>query len=197
MSNVDGEQVPVLNIIGPVGVGKSSAAEAVSALLNRRAVAHAVIDLDFVRQVYPAPPSDPFQMAVGFKNLAAVWANYRAAGARCLIIPSVMESTDDFEKIAKAIPAAAVFIVRLTAPLEVNHARIRGRETTPESMAWHLNRATQLDRELSEKQLEHVTIDTDAKTPAEIAGEILNQWSARAEILRGPADGLPAYEASR
>lgn len=169
--------VPILNIIGPVGIGKSSVADAISEILQENKVPHAIVDLDNIRRSYPYPEDDQFNMAIGFKNLAAIWANYSEAGARRLIIPNVMEHPEDFDKIRSAIPGAILFVVRLEAPIEVNHARIRGREKTPESLEWHLNRSTQLSQELREKQLEHIIMDTSSKTPRDIAEEIVAKWS--------------------
>ncbi|HJQ08149.1 MAG TPA: hypothetical protein VJ836_01555 [Candidatus Saccharimonadales bacterium] len=171
--------VPVLNIIGPVGIGKTSVAFAISDILQSdhdEVLPHALIDLDDVRREWPAPEGDRFNMTLGFKNLAAVWRNYQEAGAKCLIIPSVMESPDDFDKIRVAVPGADIFVVRLVAPLHVNHERIRGREKSEGGLTWHLERSTQLARELEEKKLEHITIDTEGRQPDEIAREIVKHW---------------------
>ncbi len=171
------QHVPVLNIIGPVGIGKSSAADAISEILQYEyAYPHAVVDLDHVRRAYPAPSEDRFNMELGFNNLAAVWRNYCRAGAKCLIIPSVMESAEHLERICVAVPGAQLFVVRLVASLEVNHARIRGREKEINSLNWHLQRSTQLSRELAEKRLEHVLVDTEGKLPSDIGREIIGKW---------------------
>lgn len=175
--NQGDQRIPVLNIIGPVGIGKSSAADAVSQLLEYEYILpHAVVDLDHVRRVYPESKQDPFNMELGFKNLVAVWKNYRSAGAQYLIIPSVMESREHLDKIRTSIPGADIFVVRLSAPLEVNHDRIRGREKNIDSLHWHLQRSTQLAKELSEKQLEHVIVETEGKQPLDIGREIICKW---------------------
>ena len=75
-----------------------------------------------------------------------------------------------------AVPGSELFVVRLESSLEVNHARIRVREATPESMQWHLDRATQLHEELSTQKLEHVLIPTEGKSVREIAAEIVESW---------------------
>ncbi|AZN41774.1 hypothetical protein [Paenibacillus albus] len=170
-------QVPVLNIIGPVGIGKSSTADAISEVLEYdHALPHAVVDLDHVRRGFPPPEGDPFNRELGFHNLAAVWNNYRSFGAKCLIIPSVMEGNEDLDKLRRSVPGADLFIVRLTAPLEVNHARIRGREKTEDSLNWHLKRSAQLAEELAAKKLEHIVVDAETKSPSEIAREIIREW---------------------
>ncbi|SFJ33364.1 hypothetical protein SAMN02799624_04111 [Paenibacillus sp. UNC496MF] len=182
-------QVPVLIIIGPVGIGKSSTADALSeALEYDHALPHAVVDLDHVRRGFPPPQDDPFNKELGFSNLAAVWSNYRSHGAKCLIIPSVMESQADLNEIRRSVPGAELFLVRLVASLEVNHARIRGREKTFESLNWHLRRSAQLAAELAVKKLEHVVVDAENKPPSEIAREIIRRWGI-VEWHRSTEDG--------
>ena len=179
MDKPDALIIPVLNIIGPVGIGKTSVAFAISDLFQYdydEVFPHAVIDLDDVRREWPAPKDDPFNMAVGFKNLAVVWKNYQEAGSKCLIIPSVMETPENFDEIRNAVPGADIFVVRLTAPLHINHERIRGRENTENGLKWHLDRSTQLAQELAEKKLEHITLETEGKQPNEIAKEIVEHW---------------------
>lgn len=176
----------MLVINGPVGIGKSSAAEAVSRILAEKyALSHALVDLDDIRSAFPRPQNDPFHMSLGFKNLAAIWPNYREAGARCLIVPSVMEHASDLDQVRSAVPGALLFVVRLTASLKINHDRIRGRETGAESLVWHLNRSTQLAVELEASRLEDCIIETDQKTAVEVAREILGRW----EVL-DPAFGF-------
>lgn len=169
--------VPILNIIGPVGIGKSTTADAISEILEYDySLPHAVVDLDHVRRAYPAPREDKFNMELGFQNLAAVWENYRAAGATCLIIPSVMETQENLNRLRMSVPCADIFVVRLVASLAVNHARIRAREKTEASLNWHLNRSTQLAKELAETKLEHLIVNTDGKHPSDIAREIISAW---------------------
>ena len=169
--------VPILNIIGPVGIGKSTSADAISDILRDvYEIPHAVVDLDDIRRAHPAPEEDRFHMELGFKNLAAIWQNYQEVGAKCLIIPSVMENQAHLDKISMSVPGADLFVVRLVSSLEVNHERIRGREKTVDSLNWHLKRSTQLAKELSEKKLENVIVDTEGKQPSDIAQEIINKW---------------------
>jgi deoxyadenosine/deoxycytidine kinase len=82
--------VPVLIITGPVGVGKTTVALEVNELLRARGVLHAVVDLDSLAWVYPTPPGDPYNNGLAFRNLAAVWANYAAAGAQRLVLARVV-----------------------------------------------------------------------------------------------------------
>ncbi len=177
MDNRQDEIISVLIITGPVGIGKSSAAKAVSELLEwDYALPHAVADLDYLRSAFPRPKDDPFNTSMGFKNLAAVWLNYREAGARYLIIPSVMEHAGDLDRVRAVVPGAELVVVRLTASLLVNHARIRGRESSADSLQWHLARSTQLAAELETSSLEDFIVDTEQKTAKDVAREIVRHW---------------------
>ncbi len=66
------QKIPVLVITGPVGVGKTTVAAALSELLAQARLAHAVIDLDWLRWCYPSPAHDPFQLELGIHNLTVV-----------------------------------------------------------------------------------------------------------------------------
>ena len=74
--------IPGLLVTGTIAAGKTSVAEAVSEQLHRFGLRHALIDFDWLGQLYPPPDlSDPYNDALAIKNLAAVWANFQAAGA--------------------------------------------------------------------------------------------------------------------
>jgi len=80
-SQLTPDHIPVIVVTGPVGVGKSSVAAAMSQLLDQTGMPHALIDLDALRWCHPSPAHDPFHIALGLRNLAAVWTNYHAANA--------------------------------------------------------------------------------------------------------------------
>lgn len=165
--------VSVIVISGPVGAGKTTVADAISEILCAKSVPHAVIDLDNLRYAFPRPANDWFHSALGYKNLAAVWKNYRDVGATYAVIPNVVEEVSDVENIKKAIPGARVTVVRLRAPLKTLHKNLRGREQSEKSLDWHLKRASKLHDQLEKSKVEDVVVDVVGKTPAEIAEEIL------------------------
>ena len=59
-------------ISGPVGVGKTSVAEALSTTLESASVGHTFIDLDGLAKTYPRPIGDRFGDRIALKNLTAV-----------------------------------------------------------------------------------------------------------------------------
>jgi chloramphenicol 3-O-phosphotransferase len=167
-------KIPVLVITGPVGVGKTSVAASVSEILDERGIPHACIDLDWLRWCHPAPGHDPFNVTLGLKNLSAVWANCRAAGAERLIIADVVEAPEEREGYLAAVPGAYLWIVRLTAPVSTLHERLEGRETGA-SLEWHKARAVELAGQMEETALEDLKVDTDGRTVRQVAEEVLTR----------------------
>ncbi len=170
--------VLVLVITGSVGVGKSSTADVISEILRKRDVPHAVIDMDYLRYAFPRPADDPFHRTLGAKNLASVWKNYQSIGVRNIIIPNIVEDKADVDAIAKAIPGAKVFVVRLKASLDTIHNRLHERHHNRDSdnLNWHLDRADELTKQLESSKVEDFVVDTDDKPLREIAKEILVKW---------------------
>ena len=164
--------IPVLAITGPVGVGKTTVAGAISELLGNAGLAHALVDLDWLRWCYPNPADDPFHMALGRRNLAAVWANYRAAGAERLILVDIVESRAEVVRYEAAVPGAAIVVVRLQAALPTILRRLEGREAGA-SLAWHQQRAAELATQMERDQVEDLLVDTEGKVAADIAREIV------------------------
>ena len=94
--------IPLLIVTGPVGVGKTTVAYEVSKLLEAAELPYACIDMDTLRSCYPAPAGDRFNVALGLRNLAAVWANCRATGAAYLIVADVIESRDGLHGLSRS-----------------------------------------------------------------------------------------------
>lgn len=172
--------IPTLILTGPVGVGKTAVAGAISEILGEAGITHALIDLDSIRWCYPTPPDDPFHIALGLRNLAAIWANYRAAGATRLILADIVESRAALAGYHDAIPGAAIQVVRLRAALPTILRRLEGRECGA-GLEWHRRRAAELSAQMDERQVEDVLVHTDSKTIPDIAREVLERtsWSRR------------------
>lgn len=109
---------PVLIISGTIGAGKSTIALEVSRILGERGDLHALIDLDHLGTMVPAPAQDLRNVELTMHNLAAIWPNYRAAGVRRAVIASVVQSRDDLAQFRRAIPNAALAVVELRAAPE-------------------------------------------------------------------------------
>lgn len=166
------DHVPVLIVTGPVGVGKTAVAAAISDQLEDAGVPHGMVDADQLRWCYPAPPGDRFRVALGLRNLAAVWANYRAEGAQRLVLADVVEDRSGVDRYQDAVPGAEIIVVRLRASLATIERQVRGRETGA-SLDWHLHRAAELTEIMDQNQVGDLLIETDGKPVDVIARETL------------------------
>ena len=111
--------VPVLLLTGPSGVGKTTVAYEVSAMLAARDVAHALIDTDNLDHIHPPPADDPTKGRLTAANLAAVWANLSRAGARRLILTGVVEDLEaELRLLGPAVPEGQWTVVLLRASYE-------------------------------------------------------------------------------
>jgi predicted kinase len=165
-------------ITGTVGVGKSTMAARVGAVLQARGIAHAVIDLDEIRRFWPKPADDPFGLQVELQNLEVVATTYWAAGAKQLVLAGVCESREDRKRYEQAI-AVPLAVCRLRACPTVIDQRLRRRHADePAALHWHLNRAGELDAILDHADVADHTIWSGCKPPDEIVAEIL-QLAAR------------------
>ena len=165
-------RVPVLLLTGPPGVGKTAIALEVSLRLRAAGVAHAVVDLDALSWCFPAAPGDPYRTRLALRNLAALWPNFRAAGAERLVVARTIETRAEADEIAAAIPGGRVVVVRLHATPEALEARLRVREVGS-GFAALLQRATDLTRLMDLVQLEDHLVETTGRSPDEVAREVL------------------------
>ena len=172
--------VPTILVTGPVGVGKSTVAEAMGYLLLAEKVAHGNVDFDQLTACYPRPVDDDvWGTNLGLANLTAIWRNYERAGARRLIIDRVIESRSELDGFRRAVPGADIVIVRLRATPETLRARVRQRARGI-SIEWQLDRAVELAAQMDKDPFEDFLIETDERDPLTIASEILHRvgWSS-------------------
>jgi adenylylsulfate kinase len=162
-----------LLITGTVGVGKTTIAETVGALLADRGVPHAVVDLDQLRRCWPQPAGDRFNYAMELRNLRSVSANYRAAGAQRLVLAGVIEHRSHLQDYEQAVDST-VSIVRLHADPIVLAERLRDRHRNdPVGLAWHLARASELTAALNQAGVADAEVNTTGRSSLEVAADVL------------------------
>ena len=158
-----------LLLTGTVGVGKTTVAEAVGDLLRDAAVAHAVIDVDWLRSAWPAPPGDPFNQAMALRNLAAVGRNYVGAGAVRLVLAGVVETAEDRDAHAAAL-GLPLTVIRLVADPAVVRARLlRRHDEDDDARRWHLHRAGELHAIQEASAVEDHVVDTTSRSATDVA----------------------------
>lgn len=155
-------------------MGKTSVAQEVSQLLEDAGTPHAFIDIDALGWCYPRPADDRFNEALALRNLAAVWATYRRAGAQCLVLAQVIEQRVQLERYRSSTPGADITLIRLQALQTILLERVSLRELGA-GQDWHLQRALELATLMEESALEDYLIETEGRSVGEIATEILER----------------------
>ncbi|MFJ8161221.1 hypothetical protein ACIRBY_09830 [Streptomyces sp. NPDC096136] len=162
-----------LLINGTVGVGKTTVAESVGGLLTDAGLPHAVIDLDWLCQSWPATSDDPFNFRMMLRNLRSVSGNYLAAGAVRLVVAGVIEDLEGRALCGEAI-GAELSVCGLQADLPAVHQRLMRRHANePEALRWHLARAGELAGILERAAVDDFTIDVTTRSADEAAADVI------------------------
>ena len=95
----------------------------------------------------------------------------------------IVESRDDLALYQKAIPDADFQVVRLKATLPTILRRLEGRESG-EGLMWHQHRAVELSTQMDERAVEDLLIDTEGRSVADIAREVLVRvgWASAIDL---------------
>lgn len=163
----------MLFVNGTCGAGKTVVAAAAADHVASLGGAVAFIDMDELGQSWPRPADDPFNKALGIKNLAHMVQNFTDAGVTSVVIAGVMRDETDLARYEDAL-GARLAVVRLLAPLEVIDERLQRRygDTDPARMAWHRQQAPELNDLLDASTVDMVTVANTASVP-EVARSVL------------------------
>lgn len=171
------EPSELLVLGGRSGVGKSTVAFEVSAQLAALRIAHAVVEGDLLDLAYPPPPTDD---RLAERNLAAMWANYRAGGYHRLVYTNTV-SVLYVDRIVSAMGGPVRVTSVLLACSDATCGERLARREVGSTLAEHVERskraAVLLERSAPS---EVVTIDTDARSVIEVASEVISRagWAA-------------------
>ncbi|MFE9370077.1 AAA family ATPase [Streptomyces sp. NPDC006711] len=164
--------VPVIVVTGPSGTGKTVTCWEIREILRERKVAHALIDMDNIRWCYVPGSQDRFNRSLGARNLAALWANFRQAGADRLVLSGIVEHAEDIGLIEEAVPGADITVYRLHVAGPTLEDRMRERERG-RGLARNLSRAMELAETMARNRIGDHLIDADRGLD-EIAEEIVD-----------------------
>jgi chloramphenicol 3-O-phosphotransferase len=170
-------------LTGTIGVGKTTVAEAISDSLHRAGHRHALLDLDWLGQLYPpVDPSDPYRLDLALANLAQIVPNFVAAGARRFVIAATITSREELAGLRSSLPAGRLTVVLLTAPPEIVAARIQARDSGAMREDF-LARTEALAEKIRSAGEADLVVDAGARPPDEVAAEILERlgWPAQTE----------------
>ena len=168
----------VIIITGPPGAGKTSTMWRLGEILASRDVSHAVIDVDYVRNFHPAPEDDPFNSRLAMKNIAAMAANFREAGARCLLFADVVEHPELAIGYGELIPGSDIHVVRLDVPMDLLQARLEARESA-ETIGWYRHRSRELQEIMERRRIGDLVIEVGERSIDEVATAIAHYLGYR------------------
>ncbi|MEV4136552.1 adenylyl-sulfate kinase [Dactylosporangium sp. NPDC049742] len=167
----------VLFLGGRSGVGKSSVALELHAQLSAAGVRHCVVEGDNLDLAYPPP----WEHHLAERNLAAMWANYRALGYRRLIYTNTVSVRQVSALTAAMGDDPRVTAVLLTSSDATARTRLARREIGT-AYDLHVSRSDAAARSLDASVPPSVhRIPTDDRTVADVATEILalTGWPSR------------------
>jgi adenylylsulfate kinase-like enzyme len=157
-----------------VGAGKTSVAEMVGHLLSEAGVPHAVIDLDWLRQSWPSPPDDRFNVAMALRNLRSVARNFRDAGAVRIVLAGVIETRDERDRHQEAV-GVPLSMCRLRVDLPLVRARLAQRhQGEGAALQWYLDRSGELDAILEAAAVEDFTVSASDLSISSTAKTVLS-----------------------
>jgi hypothetical protein len=188
---------PLVWLIGPSGVGKSTIGYEVFTRLYRSGTKAGYVDLDQIGLCYPQPDHDPNNHGIKAANLAVVWSTYRAAGARVMLVCGGAERADLVPLYKAQVPDTAPLVVRLRASADTIRARVFRRgvgagpaipgafaDVTQERLeriaAEAISEAESLDRD----DFADINIDTDDVPVSRLADQVLARCGLTALLAR-------------
>jgi adenylylsulfate kinase-like enzyme len=181
------EQLPVLWIWGPPGVGKTTVGWEIWSELAAAGITAGYLDIDQLGMSEPAPADDPHRYRRKAQNLAAVIPHYGAAGAQIVVV----SGTCGIEHARAFAENPAVTLCRLRLDHDELRRRLSGRGWDPGMIADALAEATQLDA----STIADVSVDTTGLSVAEVIRSLRRQvgdWPRAEAPTSVPAGGVSA-----
>ena len=163
---------------GSYGVGKSSTLDHIGDLLVEAGRPFALMDVDWFHRSWPPGDDDPNNQVVEASNMGGVWANYRRAGRRQLVVAGVLTDLMDRARYEREF-MMPVRSVRLEAAAEIRAARLetRYRAGRVEALTWHRSRHAELAQTLRSADLDECVIETSTSSPITVANEVLDHFA--------------------
>jgi adenylylsulfate kinase-like enzyme len=166
-------------LCGPPGVGKTTVGWEIFTQLIRDGIEAGYVDIDQLGIFYPEPPGDPERHRIKARNLSAVVTNFRAAGARCVIVSGVVDPVRGAH--VDQIPQAALTVCRLRASQDVLRQRFLGRGGQAQLVPDVLRESAVLDA----SDFANVCIDASTRPVAEVA-QLVREHNGGWPALAGP-----------
>ena len=176
--------LPILWLYGADAVGKSTVAWEIYDSLTSRGVGAAYVDTDYLGFCSPTPYDDPSPLVAA--NLAAMWPNFKAAGAECLIVAGIVVTAEQRQRFEETIPEAELTLCLLRARAEtlgeriMRRGRVEGAESdgaatglTSKGLREYGASAAKFAALLDSQGIEDFAVDTDGVPVPEVARAVL------------------------
>ncbi|NUP03965.1 MAG: hypothetical protein HOW59_39180 [Nonomuraea sp.] len=178
--------VPVLWLRGATAAGKSTVGYEIFTRVCRSGVRAAYVDVKQIGALRPVADDDVDSHRLKARNLAAVWAGYRAAGAQCLVVSGEADSDDTLRGYAESLPGVALTVCRLHAEPATLAERVarRGRGGGPaipgdelrgldtDALRRAAGRAAREAEALDRAGADGLRVDTDGRSVEEVAADV-------------------------
>jgi adenylylsulfate kinase-like enzyme len=159
---VSADLIPVLWLCGPAGVGKTAIGWEIYTQLADSGIETGYVDIDQLGMCYPEPPADPGRHWLKLRNLGAVVANYKASGARCVVVSGIVDAPHRLH--ADLIPGAVLTACRLRVGRDELRRRFLGRGESADVVEEVLAEADAMDA----TDFADVCVDTSGLSIAEV-----------------------------
>jgi adenylylsulfate kinase-like enzyme len=170
--------IPVLWLCGPPGVGKTTVAWEIYERVGRAGSAPAFVDVDQLGMCYPAQTGDPDRHMLKARNVAALRANFSAAGARGLVVSGVVDAGRELD--VGSLGGPPIMVCRLRADRAELGVRLGRRDASFAAPDVAQQEADVLDH----STFPEWSVDTTKLTVGEVASRVL------AEIGDWPGTGV-------
>jgi hypothetical protein len=159
-------------LTGTMGSGKTAVSIEIGEQLELGGEPYALVDLDWLGWVRPAPASLLTQRSVLAQNLRLIWPTFREAGVGRLVLVRYLEDRAQLEEFRAALPGVELFVVRLVASHAVIERRLRARDSG-QQLAEHLAETAAFAARGEANALEDAVVENGDRPLAEAAREVL------------------------
>ena len=159
-------------LTGTVGSGKTSVAIEIGDALEEADAPYALVDLDWLGWLRPAPASLVTQESALTENLRLIWRTFREAGVDRLVLARYVGAREQLEAFRAALPGVELFVVRLVAPPELVEQRLRARDSGAQ-LAEHLAETAEFAAAGERAALEDAVVSNGDRPLAEVAADVL------------------------
>jgi adenylylsulfate kinase len=159
-------------LTGTVGSGKTSVAIAIGDLRELDDRPYAVVDLDWLAWVRPAPASIYTVHSLLAENLALIWPRFREAGVERLVLARHLDDRTQLAAVRAGLPGVELFVVRLTAPAALVERRLRARETGAQ-LEEHLAETARLAARGDAAAVEDAAVENGERPLRQVAEDVL------------------------